>query len=62
MPSGNWAYSPALHWREAARWAGVLWCWERMERDEQARVVAQYETITRLEALDAKEHDDRMKA
>jgi hypothetical protein len=43
-----------LHWREAARFALVPWyTFRRLEADEQAAIIAHYETINRIEALES---------
>ena len=46
-----------LHYREAAKWAGVSWAvFCDLALDEQAGIIAHYETMTRLEAVEAEDH------
>jgi hypothetical protein len=51
-----------LHYREAARWA--LYTWQQfcdLSDDEQAAVVAHYETIRKIEAIESNEQNKEAK-
>ena len=53
-PQSKTRYGTLLHWREAAKWAGVAWAtFSELDTDEQGMIIAQYECMTRLEALEA---------
>jgi hypothetical protein len=52
-------YGNLMHYREAAKWAGIPWAtFETLEPEEQGMTIAQYECMTRLEALEI-EHQRR---
>lgn len=56
MPKGKINYTAELHYREAARWAGYNWSeFLALEDFQQAGVIAHYETIHRIEAVEAHE-------
>ena len=49
-------YDRTLHYREAARWAGYNWTeFCDLSPDDQAGVIANYETIHKIEAIHAHE-------
>ena len=48
-----------MHYREAAKWASVSWsAFQDLDEDEQGAIIAHYECMTRLEALEI-EHNRR---
>lgn len=48
------SYSQVYHWREAARFALVPWhAFTRLDVDDQAGIIAHYETERRIAALEA---------
>lgn len=61
------SYSQVYHWREAARFARVPWhVFRRLDVDDQAAIIAHYETERRIAAVEAewqrKESERRQKA
>jgi len=51
-----------LHFREAARWANYSWTeFCELSTDDQAAVIAHYETIRKIEAIEVHEQNKDMK-
>ncbi len=52
-PAGKVSYSQIFHWRRCAHWRGLTWeYFSRLPIEAQAAYVAEYETATKLEALE----------
>lgn len=50
------SYSQVYHWREAARFALVPWhVFRRLDVDDQAAIIAHYETDRRIAAVEAEQ-------
>jgi hypothetical protein len=54
LPRGQVSYSQELHYREAARWAHYQWHqFTQLDTDEQAGIIAHYEVIHRIDAINS---------
>lgn len=56
IPHGKASSSALYHWRSIARWRGLSWEYFRtLDPDAMAGYIAEYETATSLEALEAEQ-------
>lgn len=64
MPRAGLSYNNVFEWREAAHWAGggSVFYWQdfcELDGDEQSAIVAHFQTHRQIEAVLAKDLEDR---